>query len=165
MFKLSNQLKLAGTIVLGVALAPMAALSETATATLTLEATVVDSCGLNGSALGFGSYTSGQAENLDASGNITFTSCPAGTLTFELDGGQSGNASARSLSNGSGGSLGYQLYTDSARSDMWGSGGDANSMLLVVPGSGSISVYGRIPGGQTTAAGSYTDTVNITLTF
>ena len=38
-------------------------------------------------------------------------------------------------------------------------------MQLFVPQSGTVDVYGRIPGGQTVAPGSYTDTVTITLTF
>jgi spore coat protein U-like protein len=37
--------------------------------------------------------------------------------------------------------------------------------VLLVPGSGSVPVYGRIAGGQNVAAGTYTDTVNVTLTF
>jgi spore coat protein U-like protein len=59
--------------------------------------------------------------------------------------------------------LSYFLYTDSARTNPWGSTG------VGITGTGStslpIQVYGQIPGGQNAAAGSYADTVTATITF
>jgi spore coat protein U-like protein len=69
------------------------------------------------------------------------------------------------MTNGSGGSLNYQLFRNSARSQVWGSGAEAQQVVLLVPGSGNVPVYGRIPGSQNVAAGAYSDTVNVTLTF
>ena len=37
--------------------------------------------------------------------------------------------------------------------------------ILIGTQSGSVTVYGRIPAGQVVPEGTYTDTVNITLTF
>ena len=135
----------------------------TDTATLNVTATVESACSLSGSTLDFGTYLSGQSTPNDVTGQISFVNC-SGTLTFELDGGQSGNVSARAMTSGSG-SLNYQLYRDSSRSDVFGTGSEAQQTMLLVPQSGTIDVHGRIAAGQVVPAGAYSDTVNITLSF
>ncbi len=52
-----------------------------------------------------------------------------------------------------------------ARTAIWGTGADAQVHVLLGTQSGSVTVYGRIPAGQVVPEGTYTDTVNITLTF
>lgn len=142
---------------------PMTALGGTDTDTLTVTATVQSACALNGGTMAFGQYLSGQTTNLDVGGQINYANC-SGTLSFELDGGQSGDINNRAMRSGSN-SLNYQLYRNTARNAIWGTGSNAQGLQLLQPLSGKIDVYGRIPGGQTVPAGSYTDTVNITLTF
>lgn len=144
---------------------PSLAMAETQTGQLTVSATVQSGCTLTGGTLDFGSYVSGQAADLDASGQIGFVNC-TGVLTFELDGGQQGNVNARRMT-GAGGMLAYQLYRTSARAAVWGTGGNAHQLQLVgtVPTSGAVTVHGRIPGSQSVPAGGYADIVNITLTF
>jgi spore coat protein U-like protein len=144
-------------------LAPVAAIAGTDTDTLTVTATVQSACALNGGAMAFGTYLSGQASNLDAVGQIAYVNCN-GTLTLELDGGQSGNINDRTMVSGSN-QLHYQLYRTSVRNAIWGTGSNAQQVQLLQPLSGNVSVYGRITAGQSVAAGTYTDTVNITLTF
>jgi spore coat protein U-like protein len=64
--------------------------------------------------------------------------------------------------------LGYQIYKTSARNAVWGIGRrrlSAASSSSATPGSGNVTVHGRIPGGQAVPGGTYTDIVNITLTF
>jgi spore coat protein U-like protein len=148
------------------ALAPAMALAGTSTDTLAVSATVQTSCALNGGTMSFGQYLSGQATDLDVEGTINYANCPVGTLTFELDGGQSGDVNARAMKSGSSDTLSYQLYKTSVRNAVWGMGANAQTQQIIeqTP-TGSINVYGRIPKGQTVAAGSYADTVNITLTF
>ena len=133
------------------------------TAVLTVNATVQSSCSLNSGTLDFGTYTSGQTLDRDVDGAIDYSNC-SGTISFELDGGDSGDVNNRTMASG-GDTLIYQLFRDQARSSVFGTGADAQSKLLLAPGSGSVDVYGRIPGGQNVAAGSYSDTINITLTF
>jgi len=156
---------LAAALVAGLCLAPRATLAETATDTLSLQVTVQESCSLSGTTLNFGTYSSGQQTPLDAEGDITYTSCPEGLLTIALDGGGGGNVNARRLSAGNGDTLAYQLYRNSARSQIWGTGSEAQQINLLAPNSGTVTVYGRIPGGAEVRAGAYTDTVNITMTF
>ena len=137
--------------------------SGTDTDVLAVTATVISACSLSGGALSFGSYTSGQTANADVDGTINYVNC-SGTLTFALDGGTSGNINARQMSSGVS-RLNYQIYRDPTRSAVWGTGANAQSQILLETRNGSITVYGRIPGGQVVPAGTYTDTVNITLTF
>ena len=139
------------------------AVAQTDTATMPVTATVESGCSLTGGSLDFGTYTSGQSTNRDVTGRIDYANCN-GTLTFELDGGGSGNVNARAMSS-DGSSLSYQLYQNSGRTDLFGTGADALSALLFEPQSGFVNVYGRIPAGQAIAAGVYSDTINITLSF
>lgn len=148
---------------LALAAAPGAAQAATATDQLTVTATVQSGCTLTGGTLDFGNYVSGQTSNLDANGRIGFANC-SGVLTFELDGGQSGNVNARAMRS-SGNSLTYQIYRNSVRNAVWGQGQNAMQLQLLQPQSGEVSVYGRIPGGQAVPGGAYVDIVNITLTF
>ena len=66
----------------------------------------------------------------------------------------------------SGGSatLNYQLYSDAARTTVWGDDTYGNSVST----SGTdvdLSVYGRIPGQQNVPAGSYSDVLTITISY
>ena len=130
---------------------------------LMVTATVLSACSLSGGTLAFGPYTSGQAANLDVTGTINYVNC-SGNLSFALDGGGSGNINARQMSSGSG-RLNYQIYRNAARNAVWGTGADAQGVMLIGTQSGATSVYGRIPASQIVADGTYTDVVNITLTF
>jgi spore coat protein U-like protein len=132
---------------------------------LTVRVTVQESCSISGSTIDFGTYSAGQQAALDAQGTIAYNNCAAGTLTLALDGGTAGNVANRAMANGDGGSLNYQLYRNSSRSQVWGTGSDALQVVLLEPDSGNVPVYGRIPGSQNVPGGSYTDTVNVTLTF
>ncbi len=140
------------------------AVAGTDTDQLTVTATVQTGCALAGGSLDFGQYTSGQPGDLDVTGAINFVNCAAGNLTFELDGGGSGDVNNRAMSSGSN-KLNYQIFRDPARSANWATGANAKVTQLLSTQSGKVDVYGRIPGGQTVPAGSYTDTVTVTLTF
>lgn len=140
--------------------------AQTETGQLTVSATVLSGCALTGGTLDFGAYTSGQAAALDAAGQISFVNC-SGELTFELDGGTAGNIDNRRMS-GPDATLSYQIYSNSARTSVWGTGARAFVLPLpsgATPSSGNLTVHGRIPGGQAVPGGNYTDIVNITLTF
>jgi spore coat protein U-like protein len=141
------------------------AVAATATGSLSVRVVVQPSCTVSGATLDFGTYTSGQAKDLTGFTRIGFSGCPVGDLRFELDGGTNGTPRARKLSDGRSGLLNYALHRDSARTQNFGEGGDARTIALATPGSGNVSVYGTIPAQQIVSAGTYTDTVVITLTF
>jgi len=141
------------------------AIAATASGTLSVRVLVQPNCTVSSSTLDFGTYVSTQAAALNGTANIAYTNCPAGTLKFELDGGANGTAAARKMSNGAGSLLNYALYRDSARTQNFAQGANARSVTLAASGAGTVPVYGAIPGAQAVAAGTYTDTVQITLTF
>ena len=140
-------------------------IAGSATSTLGVRVVVQPSCSVSGATLDFGSYTSGQAGDLGGFAQIAYSHCAPGQLRFQLDGGSSGSTTARKLGNGSGGQLNYGIFRDLARSQNFGQGTDARLLTVDVSGSGNVSVYGKIPGGQVAAAGTYTDTVVITMDF
>jgi spore coat protein U-like protein len=150
-------------LALALAAMPMAARAATDTGTLAVTATVRSGCALSGGNLDFGQYVSGQATDLDVTGTISYTNCN-GSLSFALDGGGSASVTAREMRSGTN-RLSYQIYRNATRNAIWGTGSDAQGVTLLSTQSGSVTVYGRIPKSQTVPDGTYTDTVNITLTF
>lgn len=135
------------------------------TGSLGVSATVVSSCTVAGGTLDFGTYVNAQATDLNTVATFGYSNCSAGRLHFELSGGTYGSTTARRAGNGSGAFLDYGLFKDAARTQNFGEGDLGHSMTLATAGSGSVSVHGRVPRGQTVPAGTYTDLVTITLTF
>lgn len=138
--------------------------AATDTESLTVKAVVQLSCSLSAATLDFGTYTAGQTTELKAQATIGYSSCPASQVKLELDGGQSKNAAARAMINGTS-KLNYQLYSDSGRTKPLGTGTAALAFTTAATGTGTVAVYGSIAAGQIVPAGSYTDTVGILLTF
>jgi spore coat protein U-like protein len=70
------------------------------------------------------------------------------------------------------GALPYQLYTDSARTTIFGDGTPGGGSTAAVSGTGyaspaNVTVYGRVLAASAGAAtaGSYSDTVLVTIVF
>ncbi len=135
----------------------------TDTGTLTVSVTVMSACSLSSGLLDFGTYTAGQVTDLTSQGTIGYSNC-SGNLSFELDGGQSGNINGRQMQLGTN-RINYQLYRNSARTNLFGAGVSARALAPTSIQSGTIIVYGRIPKGQLVEHGAYSDLVNITLSF
>jgi spore coat protein U-like protein len=100
--------------------------------------------------------------NVDAASTLT-VKC-SGDLPYwvGLDNGVNGN---RRMSSGAG-TINYNLYRDASRTTPWG----ATQATAPAPATGSpagrsITVYGRIPGPVSPAAGTYTDVVTATVNF
>lgn len=90
--------------------------------------------------------------------------------TVALNTGNSSSFAPRLL--GSGGShLTYNLYTSAAYSSVWGDGSGTTTLvsdqrtLIVGSNISSYTVYGRIPAGQDAAAGTYLDTIVVTVNY
>ncbi|MCB1883427.1 MAG: spore coat protein U domain-containing protein [Geminicoccaceae bacterium] len=147
------------------AVAAPALAAGTSTSTLAIKAEVADSCEMQGGSLDFGTYQSGQATDLLIQGTINYANCTAQTVSIEMDGGSSGKESDRTLVNASGGALRYQVYRNFDRTYPWGTGDTALNNRKITATNGSLVVYGKIPGGQRIAGGTYSDVVNVTLRF
>lgn len=150
-----------------VVLGSTAASAQTATTTMNVSATVVKVCNVSTTSLAFGSYLATSASANTASATISVT-CTNGTgyeVALDAGSGSGATTSTRRMTN-SGDTLAYQLFRDASYSLNWGatSGGD----VLSSSGSGALvthTVYGRIATGQFRTAGSYSDTVTITVTY
>ena len=147
------------------AVSSMPAVAASATAALAVSATVLSTCALTGGVIAFGTYTSAQ---LDQTGTLTVLCTSAVPYTVALDAGTGSGATitARKMTGSAGGTLNYALYRETGRTSNWGNTGAADT----VAGNGSgivqtLTVYGRIPAGQTPIVGAYTDTVTVTLTY
>lgn len=131
-------------------------------------------CSVAATPMAFGLYDP-QAGALDSVATITI-SCSGIILLssvpyeVQISAGNSGNFNPRAMSDGSD-NLNYNLYTSSARTAIWGDGsGVTNTVTGSVPivllvGSASEFVYGRLFGGQSVTAGAYTDNPTITVVY
>ena len=139
------------------------------TTNLSVTANVVASCTVSATAMAFGTYTSLAAAHDDVTSTMNVACTPGTTwaATASAGGGTGATLAVRKLMSGTN-PLNYNLYTDSARTIIWGDGVAPNGSFTGT-GTGATqasTVYGRIPGSQGTAAvGSYTDTVVISVTF
>jgi spore coat protein U-like protein len=111
----------------------------------------------------------GSAGNSDATGTLVVT-CTNGTpYTIALNAGSypSATVTSRRMSSG-GNSIPYGLYRNAARDQNWGN--TQNSDTVAGTGNGNpqnVSVFGRVLGADTLAApaGTYTDTIQATITY
>jgi spore coat protein U-like protein len=133
----------------------------------TVSATVLKKCTVTASTLNFGSSVGLLASAVPATTTLG-VQCSNGTpynvgLDAGLNGG--GNINARKMVLGAN-SVAYQLYQNSGRTIVWGNTIGANT----VPGTGtgnsqSLTVYGNVPAQTTPPAGSYNDTITVTVTY
>jgi spore coat protein U-like protein len=137
------------------------------TANLTVNATVTPSCQLTSApTLGFGTLT--PLANNDAQANITWACTSGFNTVIKLGGGGSGSIAARAMGGAS--TLAYQLYTNPARTTVFGDGTTGNTMPVAGAGyssPGTVTVYGRVLQASAAAApaGAYSDTVQVTIVF
>lgn len=112
--------------------------------------------------VGFGAYDPLASRPLDGVGKVQVNCDAAVGFSVSLGAG-GGTFEARTLSAGSA-ELGYNLYTDAARATVWGDGISGDS----VSSSGTLvdlPIYGRIPALQNIPAGSYADTITVTVSY
>lgn len=142
--------------------APGVALAGAARATITVTATVVKACSrVTATALSFGSYTSGGAA-VDGRAEVSVT-CSKGTpYTLRLDAGAApGAGEGRRMTTNGGFALGYSLFRNPERTQAW----DGAPAHIGTQAPQSHAIYGRIPPGQELPAGTYTDSVTVTVSF
>lgn len=139
--------------------------SATDTGVLNITVNVLQTCSVEGGSMDFGTYESNQADTVPAIGTITYNGCQAGTVNVALDGGQAASEEPRAMTDGQGNSLQYHIFQDAARTAIWGTGDRSQDVPVADGGSGTWELYGRIIRQQDVPAGSYTDSVNITVTF
>jgi len=129
--------------------------------TLTVLATVGGECSVTGATLDFGSY---DGTEKDVEVPISFNCNAPTNIAISMSGGATGDPNGRQMFNGDFSSqILYELFQDSARTDLWGVFPE-DSADFVSATSGTPTVFGRLPAGQSPLPGSYSDDVTITLT-
>lgn len=142
--------------------------ADTASTTFTVSATVSNACTISASDLSFGSYQPLSGSAVDATTSISVNCTLDTSYNVGLDAGSGSGASVstRKLTSGSD-LMNYTLYRDSNRTNVWGNTvGTDTSSGTGTGSSQSLTVYGRVIAGQSTVpSGSYSDTINVTITF
>jgi spore coat protein U domain-containing protein, fimbrial subunit CupE1/2/3/6 len=148
---------------------PAPALAGTVGNSLATSATVTGNCTITTTPLAFGNVNTISGSNVDGTGglSITCTNGTAWTAAAGVGGGTGASYTGRRMVAGAN-QLGYNLYTAGDYATVWGDG-SASTATLGGTGTGSaqaVTVYGRVGSGQTTVpAGSYLDTVAVTVTY
>jgi spore coat protein U-like protein len=119
----------------------------------------------------FGTYNVLNATPLDSTGSLSFNCSNVNsgdTITIDLDKGSAASFTPRTLVGG-GTALAYNLYLDAPRTTIWGDGSGGTAHYgPVTPADGTnvtVPVYGQIPSNQNVTAGSYGDTIGVTINF
>jgi len=137
------------------------------------EALCVCSCTVSTTGLAFGVYDQTSATPNDANATVTINCTSVAsvlsTADIALNAGGSNSIGARRMASG-GNLLNYNVYSNSARTTVWGDG-TGGFQVVQVPLNGllafssSATAYGRIPALQNAPVGTYGDTLTITVTY
>jgi spore coat protein U-like protein len=119
----------------------------------------------------FGGYDVFRVGAIDSAGSVTYRCDDVAALdsiVIHLSRGSSSSFQPRTMLQGLH-QLNYNLYLEPSRSTVWGDGsGGTGQYGPVLPPNGSsvlVNIYGRIPHLQNAHAGSYADTVVVSIIF
>jgi spore coat protein U-like protein len=143
--------------------------SATLTGTLPVSASVSHTCqNLVVASLIHGSYDPASAADNDAQSTLSVQCTNTTPISFSASTGI-GTLAQRQMGSGTN-RLDYNLFTNSARTNVWGDGTGGTSTIAAV-GAGllaatSIPIFSRIPKGQSSVVpGSYSDSIVVTVTY
>ncbi|MUO80754.1 fimbrial major subunit CsuA/B family protein [Agrobacterium vitis] len=148
--------------------APQSVFAQTATSPFTVQMTITADCQITSAGnLSFGSAGL-ISSNRDATSTLT-VQCTNGTaynLGLNEGAGTGATVTSRLMTGPASATIGYALYRDTARSTVWGNTVGTNTVSASGTGSTqTYTVYGRVASQTTPAAGAYTDTVTVTVTY
>lgn len=138
------------------------------TSPFTVSANIVPSCTVSAGTLNFGSVGTNIQTPVAAQTSLTLTCSSGTTYSVLLGPGQGAGVSdptVRKMAYGTN-SLAYGLYRNQSMTAPWGWTAGTNDFTGTGTGSPqSITVYGKINGGQTVPTGIYNDSVVITVNY
>ncbi|HKW91437.1 MAG TPA: spore coat U domain-containing protein [Methylomirabilota bacterium] len=145
------------------------AIAQTASTNLASSATVAKNCSITTTAVAFGGYdpvVTNATTPLDGTGTVVVTCTKGAGTRIDLGLGSNASGSTRRMSGGTD-FLTYELYQNTGRTTIWGTGAAAGQTIAAAPSKAArtFTVYGRVAAGQDVAAGSYNDTVVATINF
>jgi len=145
----------------------------TASSNMTVQTTVAMACTISAGTLAFTSYDPTSSADNDATASISSTCTSGGAAKITMsEGGSKLTGSTTSVPKRAMKTsaevpqmLAYHLYSNSDRTTVWGNT-DATGKGVTGTGSAvSTTIYGRIPKSQVVGAGTFTDTVAVTITY
>lgn len=150
-----------------VGLGPRSASAATATDTFLVTATVADSCSVTGNDLNFGTYDPVSGSTLDGTTtvDVTCTLDTAYDIGLNAGTGTGATVTVRKMTSGSN-TLNYSLFQEVTHVTVWGD--TVGSDTVADTGTGAVqnhTVFGQIPASQAVPAGTYTDTITVTITY
>lgn len=131
------------------------------------------SCTVTATGVSFGNYNPLSSSDTDSTGSVrvrcTLLAALAGSYTIDLSTGSSGSYTQRTLRKGAS-NLGYNLYTNATRSQIWGDGTGgsldvARSFFALLIVDQTTTIYARIRPAQNVSGGVYSDTITVTVTY
>ncbi len=132
-------------------------------------------CDVTATSINFGNYDVFSPIPVDSTASINVTckipsNSPQAPLPviISLSPGNSGSFSPRSMQSTGADTLDYNLYTNASMSTIWGDGGGSSSVQTAFVAKDmpwSATLFGRIPAQQNVRAGSYSDTITVTIDF
>jgi spore coat protein U-like protein len=136
------------------------------TFSFTASATISNLCNVSAATLNFGS-TINLTATVDQSSTIQAQCTNSTPYNIGLNAGTGAGATVAARKMTSGGSMiNYSLYRDAARSLVWGTTIGTNTISATGNGSSqNHTVYGRVPVQTTPDPGTYSDTINVTVTY
>jgi spore coat protein U-like protein len=143
--------------------AELHAQSQTASTTFRVSARVEAVCEVTATDLAFGTYTAQGGTPLQGTTLLRATCTPGSTYNVGLNAGTSPGATVNARKMVSGAQvLNYQLYRDSARSQIWGDTTGTDTVTGVGTGiAQDHTVFGAVPAAQVVPAGDYQDTITV----
>jgi spore coat protein U-like protein len=139
-------------------------------ANMQVNANVIRKCTISTQPLAFGNYDpvlANATAPLDVQTTIT-VACTKGTsVNIAMDAGDNAAGSLRRMVDGRRAFLAYEVYKDSSRTQRWGDGLGERLDGGIAPSRDprQFIAYGRVPGGQDVAEGTFQDTVVVTVQF
>ncbi|TDK26081.1 spore coat U domain-containing protein [Luteimonas aestuarii] len=134
----------------------------------TASATVPNHCTISTATnLAFGAVPGRIDANQDQTSTLTFTCTGRTAWNVALNNGQNAVGNTRRMRLGSTAShVTYELYRNAARTQRWGATVGTDTAAGTGAGSAqSLTVFGRVPATQVVPAGTYGDTITVTVTY
>lgn len=156
---------IAAAIALTLTASPAAGQSR-ATASMRVQADVLNTCTVQAQPLAFGVVPVVNLTPLETTARIVVKCGPNIPFTVALDNGQHFAAQRRVYNGEMNAYLSYEVHSDPARTNAWGSAaGQTVSATTDASGDATLTAYGRISTALLVFAGPYTDSVTVTVSF
>ena len=138
----------------------------TGTLTASERLAFAQNCSVTTTSISFGVYDVFDTVPLASTGSLTIRCFWAPTVAVWLGKGNAPTNNPRQMASGAN-RLSYNLYLDAAHTAIWGdpSPNHYDTGLVWWRSPATVTIYGLVPAGQDVPAGTYLDTVSVTINF